>query len=89
VFKAARKHYETPRKLFNWLWLRIFSIATVAGIFQLGHLMGLAAYSNDFSFNSVSILQLGLICSGICGVSELVRAIYKMKVSYQYNERVF
>ena len=51
--------------------------------------MGLAAYSNDFSFNSVSILQLGLICSGICGVSELVRAIYKMKVSYQYNERVF
>ncbi|QDE32684.1 hypothetical protein [Shewanella polaris] len=80
------KHQEN---FFNWLWLSIFSIATAAGIFQLGHLIGVVAYSNDFSFNSVNILQVGLICSGICGVSGLVRTIKKLKVSYQYNERVF
>ncbi|MBO1897422.1 hypothetical protein HNW13_016930 [Shewanella sp. BF02_Schw] len=73
------------KNFFNWLWLSIFSIAIVAGIFQLGHLIGLVAYSNDFSFNSVSILQLGLICSGICGVFWLVRAINKMKISHQYS----
>jgi len=66
---------------FNWFWLSIFLIATLASLFQLGHLMGITTYSNDFNLSSMGILQLGLICSSICGVSELVRTIKKMKVS--------
>lgn len=68
---------------YNWFWLGVFSTAALVGLFQFGHLLGLAAYSNDFRFNSVSLFQIGLICSGICGVSGLVRTINKMKLSRQ------
>jgi hypothetical protein len=71
--------------LFKWVLLTICLIATLAGIFQIGKLIALAIYSNDFSVNSIEIWQVGLISSGIWGAFEFVRTMKKLKVSPKYN----
>ncbi len=46
----------------------ILGIAFVSvGLFQLGKIMGSAAYSDAFRFEQISLMQIGLICSGIFG----------------------
>ena len=69
----------------KWFLLAICLIATLAGIFQIGKLVGLAVYSNDFSVNSIEIWQVGLISSGVWGVFEFVRTMKKLKASPKYN----
>ncbi|MDO6642120.1 hypothetical protein Q4557_19400 [Shewanella sp. 5_MG-2023] len=69
----------------TWVLLAICLIATLAGIFQIGKLIGLAIYSNSFSVNSIEIWQVGLISSGIWGVFEFVRTMKKLKTSPKYN----
>ena len=69
----------------KWFLLAIFLIVSLAGIFQIGKLIGLAIYSNDFGVNSIEIWQIGLISSGVWGISEFVRTIKKLKVSPKYN----
>jgi len=71
--------------VFYWCLLSLCLIVSIAGIYQLGHLIGLALYSNSFSINSIGIWQIGLISSGVWGVSEFVRTIKKLKVSPKYN----
>lgn len=66
---------------FKWVLLAIFFIVALAGIFQIGKLVGLALYSNDFSVNSIEIWQVGLISSGIWGAFEFVRTMIKLKDS--------
>ncbi len=63
----------------NWLLLIISMFVASVGIFQLGYIIGAASFSNDFSFNQVGLLQIGLIGSGIWGVSEFVRSLKKLK----------
>lgn len=69
----------------KWVLLAICLIAILAGVFQIGKLVGLALYSNDFSVTSIKIWQVGLISSGIWGVFEFVRTMKKLKVSPKYN----
>ncbi len=69
----------------KWILLAICLIATLAGIFQIGKLLGLAIYSNSFSVNSIEIWQLGLVSSGVWGVFEFVRTMKKLKTSSKYN----
>ncbi len=69
----------------KWVLLAICLIAALAGIFQIGKLLGLAIYSNSFSVNSIEIWQVGLITSGIWGASEFVRTMKKLKTSPKYN----
>jgi hypothetical protein len=69
----------------KWFLLAICLIVSLAGIFQIGKLIGLAIYSNDFGVNSIEIWQIGLISSGVWGISEFVRTIKKLKVSPKYN----
>ncbi|WP_199611046.1 hypothetical protein [Flocculibacter collagenilyticus] len=69
----------------KWPLLSISLILALAGIFQIGKLIGLAVYSSDFSLNSISIWQVGLISSGIWGISEFTRTIKKLKKSPQYS----
>jgi len=57
----------------KWVLLAICLIAILAGVFQIGKLVCLALYSNDFSVASIKIWQVGLISSGIWGVFEFVR----------------
>jgi hypothetical protein len=69
----------------KWALLAVCLIATLAGVFQIAKLLGLAIYSNSFSVNSVEIWQVGLISSGIWGVFEFVRTVKKLKTSPKYN----
>jgi len=69
----------------KWALLAVCLIATLAGVFQIGNLLGLAIYSNNFSVNSIEIWQVGLISSGIWGAFEFVRTMKKLKVSPKYN----
>jgi hypothetical protein len=69
----------------KWVLLAICLIATLAGIFQIGKLVGLAIYSNDFSVNSIELWQVGLISSGVWGAFEFVRTMKKLKASPKYN----
>jgi len=69
----------------KWVLLAICLIATLAGIFQIGKLVGLAIYSNDFSVNSIEIWQVGLISSGVWGAFEFIRTMRKLKASPKYN----
>ncbi len=70
---------------FKWFLLVICLLAILAGLFQLGKLVGLAIYSDSFSFNSIEIWQVGLISSGIWGVFEFFRTMKKLKISPKYN----
>ncbi|ALO34751.1 hypothetical protein CMT41_08520 [Colwellia sp. MT41] len=69
----------------KWILLATCLIAILAGIFQIGKLLGLAIYSNAFSVNSIEIWQVGLISSGIWGVFEFVRTMKKLQTSPKYN----
>jgi len=69
----------------KWILLAICLMATLVGIFQIGKLVGLAVYSNDFSVNSIEIWQVGLISLGVWGAFEFVRTTKKLKVSAKYN----
>ncbi|ASP49765.1 hypothetical protein [Cognaticolwellia beringensis] len=71
----------------KWFLLVICLIASLAGIFQIGKLIGLAIYSSDFGVNSIGIWQVGLISSGVWGVSEFVRTMRKLKISPKYNDK--
>ena len=72
-------------KYFNWGLIIICAVLSVIGIFQLGHLVGLAIYSVEFSFSSITMLQVGLISAGIWAISEFVRSIKKLKTESMYN----
>jgi len=63
----------------KWSLLVICLILSLAGVFQIGQLIGLAVYSNEFSINSIHIWQVGLISSGIWAISEFVRTTKKLK----------
>ena len=71
--------------ILKWFLLAICLIATLAGVFQIGKLIGLAIYSDNFNANSVQIWQVGLISSGVWGVFEFVRTMKKLKASPKYN----
>jgi len=63
----------------NWLLLIISMLVGSVGIFQLGYIIGAASFSSGFSFNQVDLSQIGLIGSGIWGVSEFARRLKKLK----------
>jgi hypothetical protein len=71
--------------IFYWVIVLICLIVILVGVYQLGNIIGSALYSSSFSFESISIWQIGLIGSGVCGVFEFIRTIKKLKVSQQYN----
>ncbi len=70
---------------FNLCLLSVYLIFAIAGIFQFGHLIGLAVYSQHFSFDSITLLQVGLISSGSWGVFEFIRTIKKLTTKAKYN----
>lgn len=66
----------------NWLLFLVSIFIGAVGIFQLGYIIGAASFSSSFSFEQVGIPQIGLICSGICGVSVFAINLKKLvKVS--------
>jgi hypothetical protein len=69
----------------KWVLLAICLIAALAGIFQIGKLLGLAIYSTSFSVNSIEIWQVGLISTGIWGVFEFLRTMIKLKTPPKYH----
>lgn len=58
------------------------TLATV-GIFQAGYLIGLAAYSEDFSFSAINSLQISLLGLGSWAIFEWVRRLKKMTLEPQ------
>ena len=72
-------------KYLSWGLIIICAVLSVIGIFQLGYLIGLAIYSIEFSFSSVTMLQVSLISTGILAISEFVRSIKKLKTEPMYN----
>ncbi|GIU04936.1 hypothetical protein TUM4261_06070 [Shewanella sp. c952] len=58
------------------------TFATVGGG-QAGYLIGLAAYSEDFSFSAINSLQISLLGLGCWGIFELVSRLKKMTLEPQ------
>ena len=50
------------------------------GLFQLGKVIGSAAFSDTFSFEQVSLMQIGLICSGVFGFYLFLLNLKKLKM---------
>ncbi|ACJ27851.1 hypothetical protein swp_1048 [Shewanella piezotolerans WP3] len=71
------------RTRFSKYFLLVISVtfATV-GIFQAGYLIGLAGYSEDFSFSSISLLQISLLLLGAWGVFELIRRVKRSGLKF-------
>jgi hypothetical protein len=76
---------SNQRNSVNWLLLIISLLVASVGIFQLGYIIGAASFSSDFSFNQIGLLQIGLICSGIWGVSEFIRNLKKLNIASKTN----
>ena len=72
-------------KYFNWGLIIICGVLSVIGIFQFGYLISLAIYSVEFSFSSLTMLQVSLISIGIWAISEFVRTFKKLKIESMYN----
>ena len=69
----------------KWSMLGICLFIALAAIFQIGRLVGLTIYSNDFTINSIEIWQTGLISAGICAVFEFISIMKKLKVSHKHS----
>jgi len=78
---------KVQRNNVNWLLLIISLFVASVGIFQLGYIVGAASFSSDFSVNQIGLLQIGLVSSGVWGVSEFVRNIKKLNIASKSNEQ--
>jgi len=72
-------------KYFYWFLLVVCAILAIAGVFQLGHLIGHLLYSTDYDFSSITITQVGFISLGTWAISEFVITCKKLSVASLYN----
>ncbi|WP_448569753.1 hypothetical protein [Thalassotalea ganghwensis] len=62
----------------NWLLLIVSMLIGSVGIFHLGYIIGAASFSSSLNIEQVGLLQIGLIGSGVWGVSVFVSNLKKL-----------
>ena len=76
---------ESHSTFLNVCFLASSIILTIAGVFQFGHLIGLAVYSPHFSFDSITLLQVGLISSGVWGLNTFIKIMKKLMLKEHHG----
>ncbi|CAM4300004.1 hypothetical protein [Pseudoalteromonas byunsanensis] len=70
------------KSIWFWFSLVVCPFLIVLGVFTAGKLLGQYMYSQQFSFSSISILQVGLICAGVCAFSVFLNTLKEAKIRF-------
>lgn len=65
-----------------WMQVLLGLVFALVGLFQLGSIIGAATFSQVFNIEQISLIQIGLISSGIFGGYLFISTLKKLKLQH-------